>query len=234
VIFPRRFISPLAVAFLVAASTSPLPAQSNASVLAIVGARILDGSGNEPFEGTVVVRDGRIAEVGRSVRPPEGARIIEARGRMVTPGLIDVRVHLPAGATDDALARAMAAYLYAGVTSIGVAELDENKVDALRDHLAIAKIRAPRLVAAAAPSNAIFASSLGSAMPDTLAFADWKRRNATLVPEILSRAANDKKAAQDRARSAQQAGERHRVQRQPHPAVLRQSDGLRVEVKGEP
>jgi imidazolonepropionase-like amidohydrolase len=208
VILSRRFISPLAVVLLVAVSTSPLPAQSNATVLAIVGARIVDGSGNEPFDGTVVVRDGRIAEVGRNVRPPDGARIIEGRGRIVAPGLIDVRVHLPAGATDDALARVMAAYLYAGVTSIGLADLDENKVDALRDHLATAKIRAPRLVSAVAPANAMFASALGSAMPDTLAFADWKRRNATFVPELLSRPANDKKAAQDRAKAAQQAGVR--------------------------
>jgi imidazolonepropionase-like amidohydrolase len=208
VLLQRRFIFPLAAALFASLSSPSLSAQSNASVLAIVGARIVDGSGNEPFEGTVVVRDGRIAEVGRSVRPPEGARIIDAHGKTVTPGWIDVRVHLPAGATDDALARVMASYLYAGATSIGVADLDENKVDTLRDHLVIAKIRAPRLVAASAPASAMLASSLGSAIPDASALADWKKRNATFVPEVLSGAATDKKIALDRLRAAQQAGVR--------------------------
>jgi cytosine/adenosine deaminase-related metal-dependent hydrolase len=208
VIVQRRFIFPLALVFVVTHFIAGLPAQSNAPVLAIVGARIVDGSGNEPFDGTVVVRDGRIAEVGRTVRPPEGARIIDARGRTVTPGLIDVRVHLPAGATDDALARLMAAYLYAGVTSIGVADLDEAKVDALRDHLATAKIRGPRLVAATAPPGAMLASTLGSAVPDASALADWKKRNATFVPELVSAAASEKKSALDRLRAAQQAGVR--------------------------
>jgi hypothetical protein len=208
VLLKRRFIFPLAVALLVSASSSRLPAQSSTPVLAIVGARVVDGSGNEPFAGTIVVRDGRIAEVGRSVRPPEGARIVDARGRIVTPGLIDVRVHLPAGATDDALARVMAGYLYAGVTSIGVADLDESKVDALRDHLAIARIKAPKLVAAIAPPGAMFASTLGSSVPDASAFADWKKRNATFVPELLSGVQGEKKLALDRVRAAQQAGVR--------------------------
>jgi hypothetical protein len=208
VLLKRRFIFPLAVALLVSGSSSRLPAQSSTPVLAIVEARVVDGSGNEPFPGTIVVRDGRIAEVGRSVRPPDGARIVDARGRIVTPGLIDVRVHLPAGATDDALARQLAAYLYAGVTSIGVADLDESKIDALRDHLAIARIKAPKLIAALAPSGAMFASTLGSSVPDASALADWKKRNATFVPELVSGAQNDKKLALDRLRAAQQAGVR--------------------------
>jgi imidazolonepropionase-like amidohydrolase len=191
-------------------SSSSLRVQSNSSVLAIVGARIVDGSGNEPFDGTIVVRDGRIAEVGRTVRPPEGARIVEAHGRTVTPGLIDVRVNLPANANaaDASVARVMAAYLHAGVTTIGVADLDEGQVDTLRDRLEIARIRAPRLVAATAPPNAMLASTLGNTVPDATALADWKKRNATFVPELLLTGASDRRVALDRLRAAQQAGVR--------------------------
>ena len=42
--------------------------------IAIVGARIVDGSGNEPFTGTIVVSGGRISAVGRQVEPPADAR----------------------------------------------------------------------------------------------------------------------------------------------------------------
>ncbi len=229
VVYQRRVLFPLAVALLVSFSSSRVPAQSSGgsgTTLAIVGARVVDGSGNEPFDGTVVVRDGRIAEVGRTVRPPEGARIIEAQGRTVMPGLFDIRVHLPAVASasgaagamgaagDEALAKALAAYLYAGVTSVGVADLDERKLDALRDHLSAAKIRSPRLVAASAPANAVFGSSLSGsggapeASSSALAMAQWKQRNATLAPEVTAAGSSGRAAALEVVKAAKQAGVR--------------------------
>ncbi|MEE4270380.1 MAG: amidohydrolase family protein [Thermoanaerobaculales bacterium] len=42
----------------------------------------------------VLVADGRIAAVGADLTPPEGAGIIDAAGRHITPGLIDVHSHL--------------------------------------------------------------------------------------------------------------------------------------------
>ncbi len=223
VVYQRRVLFPLAVALLVSFSSSRVPAQSSGgsgTTLAIVGARVVDGSGNEPFDGTVVVRDGRIAEVGRTVRPPEGARIIEAQGRTVMPGLFDIRVHLPAAAGasgaagDQALAKTLAAYLYAGVTSVGVADLDERKLDALRDHLSAAKIRSPRLVAASAPANAVFGSSLSGsggapeASSSALAMAQWKQRNATLAPEVTAAGSSGRVAALEVVKAAKQAGVR--------------------------
>lgn len=45
---------------------------------------------------TVIVRDGRIAEIGPAgrVRIPEGAIVIDGRGRYLIPGLVDTHVHL--------------------------------------------------------------------------------------------------------------------------------------------
>lgn len=43
---------------------------------------------------SVVVRDGRVAEVAERVEPPRGARVIDARGLWVTPGFVDLHVHL--------------------------------------------------------------------------------------------------------------------------------------------
>lgn len=64
--------------------------------LAIVGGRIIDGTGADPVDkGVVVVEDGRIAAVGSesSIRVPRGADVLNAAGRTVLPGIIDCHVH---------------------------------------------------------------------------------------------------------------------------------------------
>ena len=65
-------------------------------VLAIVGGTVLTMAGETIQNGTVVVRDGRIAAVGRRVRPPRDAHVIDAAGRYVTPGIIDAHSHIAA------------------------------------------------------------------------------------------------------------------------------------------
>jgi dihydroorotase len=60
----------------------------------IEGGRVIDPRGGVDGLRTVVVRDGRVAEVAeRAERPPE-ARVVDARGKWVTPGFIDLHVHL--------------------------------------------------------------------------------------------------------------------------------------------
>ncbi len=64
------------------------------SLLAITGARVLTPL--EEIENAVVVVEGdRIAAVGRraEVRVPDGAREIDARGRTIVPGFVDVHIH---------------------------------------------------------------------------------------------------------------------------------------------
>ncbi len=53
---------------------------------------MLDGSGNPWFRADVGIRDGRIAAVG-DVASATGLREIDARGRVVTPGFIDIHSH---------------------------------------------------------------------------------------------------------------------------------------------
>jgi imidazolonepropionase-like amidohydrolase len=45
-------------------------------------------------EGTVVMTGGKIAAVGKDVPIPQGARVIDARGMVVTPGFIDAHCHI--------------------------------------------------------------------------------------------------------------------------------------------
>jgi len=97
----------------------------------IRGARIFVGDGKVIENGSVLVRGGKIAEI----YPDEGpdpkslkAETVEAAGKTILPGLIDVHVHLggPGGFYADvskynpekALLRNLAAYLYSGVTTV--------------------------------------------------------------------------------------------------------------------
>jgi imidazolonepropionase-like amidohydrolase len=57
-------------------------------------ATVLTGTGERIDGGDVLLVNGRIAAVGASLSAPEGATVIDASGRWVTPGLIDVHSHM--------------------------------------------------------------------------------------------------------------------------------------------
>ena len=174
-----------AVAHLHAQTSQPSAAPA---ATVIVNARIIDGSGNAPFEGTVVIKGDRIAEAGRSVKPPEGARIVDAQGGTVMPGLVDLVVELPRGASNDQVARAVAAYLYSGVTTIVPAGQSAAEIDALRDRLLRAGIKSPRLAIPAAPDRLVRGAASGGSLADAQAFTEWKQNNATYVPVLAAAA----------------------------------------------
>jgi len=64
------------------------------SVLAIVNGTCYFDAGRKPAVGNVVIKGGKIAAAGPAARVPAGAVVIDARGRVVTPGLIDAHTHL--------------------------------------------------------------------------------------------------------------------------------------------
>lgn len=68
----------------------PLPAP----ITLIRGATILIGNGERLDEADVLMESGQIRAVGFRLPKPEGAQVIDAQGRWVTPGLIDVHSHL--------------------------------------------------------------------------------------------------------------------------------------------
>jgi N-acyl-D-amino-acid deacylase len=61
--------------------------------IVIRNARVVDGTGNPWYHADVAVRDGRIAKIG-SVPPEAAYRVIEAAGRVLAPGFIDVHTHV--------------------------------------------------------------------------------------------------------------------------------------------
>ena len=67
-----------------------------APVIALTNVRVVDGTGAAPRESqTIVIRDGRIAEVGPSaqVRAPQGAQVMDLRGHTVIPGIVGMHNH---------------------------------------------------------------------------------------------------------------------------------------------
>ena len=70
--------------------TPTTPAAAQLRPIAIRDATLLTGDGRTIEGGTVVLKGGTIDAVGRKVKAPLLARKIAARGKYVTPGLIDV------------------------------------------------------------------------------------------------------------------------------------------------
>jgi len=60
--------------------------------LVIKNGRVIDGTGMKSFVADIGIRGDRIARVGR-VNDPGDARVVDAEGRWVTPGFIDVHTH---------------------------------------------------------------------------------------------------------------------------------------------
>ena len=64
-----------------------------APVLAITNAHVIPVTA-PPFDGTVLLEDGRIRALGSDIAVPEGAQVIDAAGRWLLPGLVDAHTHL--------------------------------------------------------------------------------------------------------------------------------------------
>jgi imidazolonepropionase-like amidohydrolase/ABC-type multidrug transport system permease subunit len=105
--------------------------QRRSRAVLIRGPRIFVGDGKVIESGSVLIRDGKIAQVYEGQTPDAKdlrAELIEASGKTLLPGFIDMHVHLgaPGGFSDSAkdydaeknMPRELAAYLYSGVMAV--------------------------------------------------------------------------------------------------------------------
>jgi dihydroorotase len=89
--------------------------------LLIQNGTILDPSQNLQRKGDLLLRDGRVAEVGEvSVSAAKADRVVDATGLLVTPGLIDVHVHFrePGDEEEETVASGAAAAVAGGFTTV--------------------------------------------------------------------------------------------------------------------
>ena len=86
------------ISLLALATAFALTGVARAETIAITHAKIVTlGSAGQIDDGSIIVKDGRIAAVGANVVVPSGARVIDAGGRLVTPGVVASNTSLGAG-----------------------------------------------------------------------------------------------------------------------------------------
>ena len=137
-------------AILLTTATIATPNQTN--VFAIVGAMVVDGTGAEPVKTTVVVRGDRITAIGPSVEIPQDARVINAEGLTLIPGLIDLHTHLfnsSTGPVTPDWPKHLKAYLYCGVTSVVDLSPYPETYEPIRRLMASGAVIGPRVSLAA-------------------------------------------------------------------------------------
>jgi len=110
--------------------------------LVVRGGTLIDGTGRPPLEDSIIViQAGRIRAVGVSgnVGVPEGAAIIDVKGKTVLPGFIDGHGHL-----EDFHGEL---YLHLGITTCANIELyqDGPWTRAQKEGTTLGKIRGPRI-----------------------------------------------------------------------------------------
>jgi imidazolonepropionase-like amidohydrolase len=150
----------LSLAQSAAAARKTLPVAD--TLVAIVGATVIDGNGGTPVaDATVVVRGKRIAAIGpRASTPvPKGARVIDGSGKFVTPGFIDTNVHLSLYNNGESMVRyedrfvdlvieAAQTELKYGVTTVRDSYGALVPLSAVRDSIAHGKLLGPRMLVA--------------------------------------------------------------------------------------
>ncbi|PYT74968.1 MAG: amidohydrolase [Acidobacteria bacterium] len=92
-----RFLSALCLAPSGEAATPP----DAAPVILIQNTTVMTVSHGTIEHGSILIKDGKIAEVGQSIKAPTGAQVIEASGQFVIPGIIDCHSHIAAEAINE-------------------------------------------------------------------------------------------------------------------------------------
>lgn len=118
----------LALLFLIVCLIAPI-SRSHATEpqydLAIINGRIIDGTGNPWFYGSVAIKNDRIVKVGW-VDPKSAARAIDAAGMIVAPGFIDVHTHVEGSLANNPTADN---FVYMGVTSLVSGNCGSSSID---------------------------------------------------------------------------------------------------------
>jgi dihydroorotase len=99
--------------------------------LLIRGGRVVDPAQQLDAVRDVLIRDGRIAEIGEHLGPPDDAEVIEASNAVVAPGFIDMHVHLrePGQTHKETIATGCAAAVAGGFTAVACMPNTEPALD---------------------------------------------------------------------------------------------------------
>lgn len=187
-------ITAITAVLLLAAAAAGTRAQQ--SVVAIVGATVIDGNGGAPLtNANVVITGNRISAVGprASTRVPDGAQTIDGAGAFVVPGFVDTNVHLSlyGGMNDryetlvryydrqeDIVLEAAQVQLSYGITTVRDSYGMLRPLVAVRDRIAAGSSIGPRILAAG--------NILGWSGPYSISFSLTRTNALTLFQEQMN------------------------------------------------
>src|SRR5690242_8649236 len=140
----------LCTAIFLAFAASP-EAQRGAAgpVTAVVGARLVDGTGAAAINDSVVLVSGdRITAAGPRARVPvpQGATVVNASGKTVMPGLVDVHCHL--NQPEDVMRKLLPVALQWGVTTLRMTGNDKPEIMHVYAEAKAGKFLSPRVYTA--------------------------------------------------------------------------------------
>ncbi|MGO8789310.1 MAG: amidohydrolase family protein [Terriglobia bacterium] len=132
-------------------------AQTNSEKVALVGARIIDGTGRPPLENaTLIIAEGKVQAVGKkeAIEIPPDARKVDLTGKTLMPALVDLHTHLAqtingldpaADAYTEQNIRSQLEHLLAyGVGTIAVMGTDRDLIYKLREEQQAGKLPGAR------------------------------------------------------------------------------------------
>ncbi len=114
------------IACITLCGTSALSAEKTDKITAIRGGDLYTVTSGIIRNGTLLIKDGRIWKIGRGLSVPKDAKVIEAKGKIVMPGLVAVRGSLGVGSAPriadalDPFNQSVSFALASGVTSVYV------------------------------------------------------------------------------------------------------------------
>jgi imidazolonepropionase-like amidohydrolase len=162
----------LAVLFL--APLAGAQEEEKATYIHITNVIIFDGLNEETIEGSVLIENNLIKEVGADVKAPEGATVIDGGGRFLMPGLIESHVHLNLVGAFASLAEGQSTdWDVIGATSLAYAKdfLDDG-FTTVRDVGGASGVGVKKVIdKGIAPGPRIYAG--GAIISQTAGHADW-------------------------------------------------------------
>ena len=143
----RLLASAFALATALTACTAGPPTIDGTGTITVAGATLIDGTGAPPVEDAVViVRGDRIERAGsrQDVPVPEGGEVIDATGKFLIPGLVDLHNHY----RDSLEEWAWALQLHAGVLTVRSLGSDHGQTPAMIAEARAGHVPAPRIFTA--------------------------------------------------------------------------------------
>ena len=95
----------------------------------IKNGKIIDGSGNHWYYSDLAIKNGKIVQIDREIKPGTAKKTIDAKGLIVAPGFIDVHTHLEGDEDKDPTAKS---FIYDGVTTCITGNCGSSNTDIAR------------------------------------------------------------------------------------------------------